>query len=625
MALLGTCFTLIVSRVVGAARAVRQAVVGRCNAVTKCVGDCLVNFNIYRKESRIQNFKTLHCFTVWRDKAMHVTHTRNAMKGAITRLVRQNEVRCLETWQGFAEEAIAARAKMAVALKGFLRAGEKRGLNTWHHFAVEKKAAEQRIQAVLRRASPEGTAKLKALYRIRDLASENFAMRKAVMAFVNAATVACFNTWKNVLAEKQAKEDKIRKALARMSPEGRSMLKVIEKLQDIARAKHAMDRAVRAFIMAGPKKAFNVWKQMQGVRMMGLQSTIWLAAQRGHRVGALQELLEALEPQVVEDLIQAQDELGMTPLLWAAKRGFADVVEVLLAFGADLTGMLAAQDTDGSTALHHASRKNHNEIVQLLIAANASINATNADKSAPLHWAARKNNTRAIQMLLNAGAEPDLKNKWGATALDNAKFADHHGSISLLSTDPGERKAAESRLVLERKLRPTEEERELKLQELAADAVARREAGRARLQGMAEQREAQEAAIKDKAQIERRMRAADNVLAKALVPAASKKTAVLGTNVQTPWLDFTHVEYEELERCVLEGLEAGNHTTVVYAERMREGQLRVEQLRAHFAEQDGDVGSSSTPTTNSHRSPTQPKESPIERTLRKQRLAMMKK
>ena len=137
----------------------------------------------------------------------------------------------------------------------------------------------------------------------------------------------------------------------------------------------------------------------------------------------------------------------------------------------------------------------------------------------------------AVPLARAAGAEPDLKNKWGATALDNAKFADHHGSISLLSTDPGERKAAESRLVLERKLRPTEEERELKLQELAADAVARREAGRARLQGMAEQREAQEAAIKDKAQVERRMRAADNVLCKALVPAASKKTAVLGTNV----------------------------------------------------------------------------------------------
>ena len=52
--------------------------------MSKCFGDCLVNFRIFRKESRIQNFKTLHCFAVWRDKAMHVTHTRNAMKGAIT-------------------------------------------------------------------------------------------------------------------------------------------------------------------------------------------------------------------------------------------------------------------------------------------------------------------------------------------------------------------------------------------------------------------------------------------------------------------------------------------------------------------------------------------------------------
>jgi len=30
----------------------------------------------------------------------------------------------------------------------------------------------------------------------------------------------------------------------------------------------------------------------------------------------------------VDDLLQMTDELGMTPLLWASKRGFADIVEV---------------------------------------------------------------------------------------------------------------------------------------------------------------------------------------------------------------------------------------------------------------------------------------------------------
>ena len=85
-----------------------------------------------------------------------------------------------------------------------------------------------------------------------------------------------------------------------------------------------------------------------------------------------------------------------------------------------------------------------------------------------------------------------VRNKWGATALDNAQFADHHGSISLLTDDPNVRKAAEFKLELERKLRPTEEEREQKLAEIAADALARREAGRARLAGLKEAREGAE-------------------------------------------------------------------------------------------------------------------------------------
>ena len=57
--------------------------------------------------------------------------------------------------------------------------------------------------------------------------------------------------------------------------------------------------------------------------------------------------------------------MAVTPLLWASKRGFCDVVEVLLAFAADVSGMLSAQDADGSTPLHHAARKSHNEIVQV--------------------------------------------------------------------------------------------------------------------------------------------------------------------------------------------------------------------------------------------------------------------
>ena len=99
-----------------------------------------------------------------------------------------------------------------------------------------------------------------------------------------------------------------------------------------------------------------------------------------------------------------------------------------------------AEDNEGVTALHHAARGGHTNVMNalLVLADNLDVdivNATNLDGSTPLHWAARKNNELGIRALLKFGAEPEVKNKWGATPLDNAMYAPngaHHG-IALLS------------------------------------------------------------------------------------------------------------------------------------------------------------------------------------------------
>lgn len=398
------------------------------------------------------------------------------------------------------------------------------------------------------------------------------------------------------------------------------MLKVLEKLKDIQRAAAALRRALTAFTGAGERKAFNTWKTLQSRRSGAMQSTVWLAAQRGHRVAALQEMLEALDPSEIDELIRSTDELGMTPLLWSAKRGFGDTVEVLLAFGGDRAEVIAAQDADGATALHHACRKGHNEIAQLLIAAGAPTNAVNHDKSTPLHWAARKNNVAGLRSLINSGADLDVKNKWGATALDNAKFADHMEAIALLATDQVTRKAAENKLILERKLRPTEEERAAKLAELAGDALARREANKARLEGISSVREAAEMAAKEKAQLERRQRTADKTLAAAMAAASgltSRSSGGGGLFGGQPQVDPV---VETLERAVQEARDAGNgETKGSLAERLRVAEGKIAQLSA------GDA-LSTTSRQISHRSPGgAAQESPIERTLRRQKLAAMKK
>jgi len=63
--------------------------------------------------------------------------------------------------------------------------------------------------------------------------------------------------------------------------------------------------------------------------------------------------------------------LGMTPLHWAADNGNKEVVELLLAKGADVN----AKADNGNTPLHLAIHKGNKDIVKLLISRGADINA----------------------------------------------------------------------------------------------------------------------------------------------------------------------------------------------------------------------------------------------------------
>ena len=241
------------------------------------------------------------------------------------------------------------------------------------------------------------------------------------------------------------------------------------------------------------------------------------AAQRGHRVGALQEMFEALDPSEIDELIRSTDELGMTPLLWSAKRGLP--TRSRCSSPSAPTGRKSSPRRTPTAPRRSTTRRaaaTTRSCSSSSAAGAPSPTPSTPTTSTPLHWAARKNNVGALRLLIAHGANLDVKNKWGATALDNAKFADHMEAIALLATDEATRRAAENKLILERKLRPTEEERAAKLAELAADALARREANKARLEGVSSIREAAEMATKEKAQLERRMRTADKALAAAI-------------------------------------------------------------------------------------------------------------
>ena len=103
--------------------------------------------------------------------------------------------------------------------------------------------------------------------------------------------------------------------------------------------------------------------------------------------------------------------LGRTPLHCAANGGHKEIIELLIAEGADVN----AKVEGAGTPLHYAARWGHKEIGKLLIAAGADVNAKNKYGSTPLHSADTK---EIAELIIAAGADVNAKDKNGRTPLD---------------------------------------------------------------------------------------------------------------------------------------------------------------------------------------------------------------
>ncbi|GLW07690.1 hypothetical protein Misp01_28200 [Microtetraspora sp. NBRC 13810] len=108
----------------------------------------------------------------------------------------------------------------------------------------------------------------------------------------------------------------------------------------------------------------------------------------------------------------ADDDEGL-PLCGAAARGLTSIVEALLAAGADPLG----KEAGGWSALLWAAAKGHREAAETLLAAGADADDSNDDGDTALTLAARRGAPGVVQALLAHGVDPERPDGDGDTAL----------------------------------------------------------------------------------------------------------------------------------------------------------------------------------------------------------------
>lgn len=111
---------------------------------------------------------------------------------------------------------------------------------------------------------------------------------------------------------------------------------------------------------------------------------------------------------------------GNTPLMQAAWRGEAGVVDALLALGVDRH----ACNGDGNTALWLACVADSPALVSRLVQAGLAIDHANATGATSLMYAASSGKPEIVRTLLALGADPGLTTQDDFSALDMAATLD---------------------------------------------------------------------------------------------------------------------------------------------------------------------------------------------------------
>ena len=124
--------------------------------------------------------------------------------------------------------------------------------------------------------------------------------------------------------------------------------------------------------------------------------------------------------------VEYKDVGGWTALHGAVFGGHVRVVTTLLDYG----WYLEAKTDAGSTPLSLAAWVGRFETAQCLLIRGADMDTQTNAKLTPLHRASIEGYNHVVSLLLQCGANPDIRNKEGKTAEEEAKSRDTRAAFS---------------------------------------------------------------------------------------------------------------------------------------------------------------------------------------------------
>ncbi|UPX12620.1 uncharacterized protein EKO05_0003161 [Ascochyta rabiei] len=132
-----------------------------------------------------------------------------------------------------------------------------------------------------------------------------------------------------------------------------------------------------------------------------------------------------LHQNIALDGPQGQDESKRTPLHWAASTGKRELCEMLLRRAMPPRSNVNAEEGRGKAPIHLAIAHGRDDIVETLLAHGADVMARSDGSWTPLHNTCEQGTVRVIRILLSAGADVNARLLNGMTPLHVAAQAGH--------------------------------------------------------------------------------------------------------------------------------------------------------------------------------------------------------